>query len=118
MLDTPSRETISPNSVTQGKDSEPFQGRGLSYRWQRPKTDGTREDLEENDDEEWGGPGDTGTRRLWIEEEDWYRKSLNTELSPAIWAEDTGTEVVAHLRALESQLCFCALKLSEENGEK
>lgn len=40
------------------------------------------------------------------------------KLSPAIWAEDTGTEVVAHLRALESRPYFCALKLGEENGEK
>lgn len=69
MLDTLNRETISPNSVTQGKDSKTFRGRGLCHRWQRPKTDGMRKDLEEDDDQEWNGPGDTATSGLCIEEE-------------------------------------------------
>lgn len=39
MLNTLNKETISPNSFTQAKDSGSSQGRGLCHRWQRPKTD-------------------------------------------------------------------------------
>lgn len=101
-LDTLSTD-ISPSSITQGKGSEPFQGRGLCHRWQRLTTDGARKDLEENDNQEWDGPGDTGKSRLWIEEEDWYRKSLNMKLSPASRDEDTRTKVAAHMRAHDNR---------------
>lgn len=90
---------ISPNSITQGKGSEPFQGRGLCHRWQRLTTDGRRQDLEENNNQEWDGSSGTGANRLWIEEEGWYRKSLNMKLSPASRDEDTTTKVVAHVTA-------------------
>lgn len=56
---------ISPNSVTQEKDSEPFQGRGLCH------TDGKglKQMVQERTWKEmtgmgWDGPGDIGTSRL------------------------------------------------------
>lgn len=108
MLYKLNRETISPNCVTQGKDSETFQGRGLYHRWQRPKTDGMKKDLEEDDNQEWNGPGDTATRGLCIEEEGWYTKCLNMKLSPANCAEDTGAEAVAQTPR-EQATSFCVL---------
>lgn len=51
------------------KDSETLQGRGPCHRWHRPKTDGMKKDLEEDDDQERNGPGDTAASGLCIEEE-------------------------------------------------
>lgn len=70
MLDTMNRETISPNSVTQGKkDSETLQGREPCHRRHRHKTDGMKKDLEVDDNQERNGPGDTATSGLCIEKE-------------------------------------------------
>lgn len=117
MSDTLNREPISPNSVTQGKDSESFQGRGLCHRWQRPETDGMKKDLEEDHNQEWNWPGDTVTSGLCIEEEGWYRKYLNMKLSPANCAEDTGAEAVAQT-PWEQATSFCVLTFLETQWRK